>query len=204
MKQKNWKYNILALFKETVFQKTVKIKWYLSENFTFQNLLKNRKLLPDEKLVFDKESKRKLYHLCGQFYYNNLWITLGLKFLFWLNGKLFDFEKNPFRSSHPEAFLEKGVFKICSKFTREHPCQSGISKKFLYNYSEITLRHGCSPVNLLHIFKTTFLNNTSGRLFLSIEILWIISYNKCILVRLWVKVFQSKRWVHAEIALHAI
>ena len=31
---------------------------------------------------------------------------------------------------------------------------------------EITLRHGCSPVNLLHIFRTTFLNNTSGRLLL--------------------------------------
>ena len=32
---------------------------------------------------------------------------------------------------------------------------------------EITLRHGCSPVNLLHIFRTTFLKNTSGWLLLS-------------------------------------
>ena len=27
-------------------------------------------------------------------------------------------------------------------------------------------RHGCSPVNLLHIFRTPFSNNTSGGLFL--------------------------------------
>ena len=28
--------------------------------------------------------------------------------------------------------------------------------------------HGCSPVNLLHIFTTLFLKNTSGRLLLRI------------------------------------
>ena len=28
--------------------------------------------------------------------------------------------------------------------------------------SAITLRHGCSPVNLLHIFRPPFLKNTSG------------------------------------------
>ena len=32
------------------------------------------------------------------------------------------------------------------------------------NFIEISLRHGCSPVNLLHIFRTPFLKNTSGRL----------------------------------------
>ena len=31
---------------------------------------------------------------------------------------------------------------------------------------EITLRHGCSPENLLHIFRTPFYKNTSGRLLL--------------------------------------
>ena len=34
------------------------------------------------------------------------------------------------RSSHPVVLLGKGVLKICSKFTREHPCQSAISIKF--------------------------------------------------------------------------
>ena len=32
-----------------------------------------------------------------------------------------------YRSSRPEVFLRKGVLKICSKFTGEHPCRSAIS-----------------------------------------------------------------------------
>ena len=35
------------------------------------------------------------------------------------------------RSSPPEMFLGKGVLKICSKFTGEHPCRSVISIKLL-------------------------------------------------------------------------
>ena len=42
-------------------------------------------------------------------------------------------------SSPPEVFLGKGVLKICSKFTGEHPCQSVISIKLLINFIEITL-----------------------------------------------------------------
>ena len=34
-----------------------------------------------------------------------------------------------FRSSHSEVFLGKGVLKICSTFTGEHPCRSAISIK---------------------------------------------------------------------------
>ena len=34
------------------------------------------------------------------------------------------------------------------------------------HFIEITLRHGCSPVDLLHIFRTLFPKNTSGRLVL--------------------------------------
>ena len=53
--------------------------------------------------------------------------------------------------------LGKGVLKIYSKSTGEHPCRSVIS--------------WCSPVNLLHIFRTTFPKNTSGRLLLKISTL---------------------------------
>ena len=56
-----------------------------------------------------------------------------------------------YRSSHPEVLLGKGFLKICSKFTVEHPC----------NFNDIALRYGCSPVNLLLIFRTPFLKNTS-------------------------------------------
>ena len=35
-----------------------------------------------------------------------------------------------------------------------------------FNKVAVTLRHGCSPVNLLHIFRTPFTKNTSKRLLL--------------------------------------
>ena len=74
--------------------------------------------------------------------------------------------KSIYRSSRPKVFLGKGVLKICSKFTGEHPCRSAISTKLQSNIIKITLRHGCSPVNLVHIFRTPFLRNTQGWLLL--------------------------------------
>ena len=71
------------------------------------------------------------------------------------------------RSVPPEVILGKGVLKICSKFTEELPCQNLISIKLQSNFTEITLRHGRSPVNLLHIFRTTFPKSTFGWLILS-------------------------------------
>ena len=66
-------------------------------------------------------------------------------------------------------FLGNGVLKIYSKFTREHPRRSVISIKLGSNFIEITLRHGCS-INLLHIFRTPFLKNTSGWLLLLMSV----------------------------------
>ena len=54
-----------------------------------------------------------------------------------------------FRSSHPEVLLGKVVLKTCRKFTEEHT-------------------HRCSPVKLLHVFRTTFLKNTSEGLLLHV------------------------------------
>ena len=42
----------------------------------------------------------------------------------------------------------------------------------LCNFIKITLQHGCSPVNFLHIFRTAFPKNTSGGLLLSIPVGW--------------------------------
>ena len=50
--------------------------------------------------------------------------------------------------------------KICSKFTGESLCRNAISAKLLGNFIEIALQHGCSPVSLLHIFRTPFFQNT--------------------------------------------
>ena len=58
--------------------------------------------------------------------------------------------------------MGKGVLKICSKFTGEHPCRSAIPIQLLCNFIEIAFRHECSPVTLQNIFRTPFLRNTSG------------------------------------------
>ena len=68
------------------------------------------------------------------------------------------------RSSRPEVFLEKDVFcKYPANLQENRICRSTMKKNFI----EITLQHGCSPVNLLHIFRTPFPKNTSGRLLLN-------------------------------------
>ena len=75
-------------------------------------------------------------------------------------------QKSACRSIPPEVFLRKCVLKTCTKFTGEHPYRREISIKFHSDFIEIAVRHGCSPVNLLHIFKTFFPENTSGWLLL--------------------------------------
>ena len=71
-----------------------------------------------------------------------------------------------FRSSRSEVFLRKVILKICNKLTGEQPCRNAISIKLQSNFIKITLRHGFSPVNLLHIFRTPFTKNTCAWLFL--------------------------------------
>ena len=74
------------------------------------------------------------------------------------------FKPNFYRSGRTEVLLGKGVLKICSKFTVEQPCRKVVSIKLQNSFIEITLWHGCSSVNLVHIFRTPFLKNTFGRL----------------------------------------
>ena len=105
---------------------------------------------------------------------NNSFKNQFLKIISWCYGFIKFQSVTIYRSSHPEVFLGKGAMKICSQFTGEHPCWSAISIKLLCNFIEITLWHGCSPVNLLHIFRTPFLKNTSGGLLLNLSILRVI------------------------------
>ena len=90
-----------------------------------------------------------------------VFVTAGILF-----EGAFTFPVSLIRSSNPKVFLRKGVLKICSKFTGEHPCLSVISIKLKYNFIEIILRHECSTVNFLRISRTPFTKNTSGRLLL--------------------------------------
>ena len=76
------------------------------------------------------------------------------------------------RSSCMEMFSGEGVLKICTRFK----CQSVILINLICSFIEITPRNENSPVNLLHIFRTSFPKNSSGWLLLSL--LLIISYCK--------------------------
>ena len=58
---------------------------------------------------------------------------------------------------------------LLSKFieiTLRHECFP-VNLLHISNLTEITFRRGCSPVNLLHIFRPTFTKNTSGLLLLT-------------------------------------
>ena len=62
--------------------------------------------------------------------------------LFSRNSYWFPQDLPQMRSSRPGMFLGRGVLSC--------------------NFIEITLRYGCSPVNLVHNFKTPFPKNTPG------------------------------------------
>ena len=125
-----------------------------------------------------RESCIRLRGLIGRLHINHLLKSSTYKLHVWFTKVIFFNQKQSIaraeyfvilpqkiiRSSHPEAFLRKAVLSIYSKFTREHPFRSAISIKLLCNFFEIAFRHGCSPVNVLHIFKTSFLKNTSEEL----------------------------------------
>ena len=119
----------------------------------------------------------KLHFSCRVRSMLNPWILVIYLYLFkvvsivfqkWKQKLLIVFSSilHTFRGSHPEVFFEKGFLKICSKFTGEHPYRSTILMKLQSNFIDIVLRHGCSPVNLLHIFRTPSSRNTSARLLL--------------------------------------
>ena len=73
------------------------------------------------------------------------------------------------RKQPPRGVPRKRCSENMQKIYRRTPCRSTISIKLQSNFIEIRLRHGCSPVNLLHIFRTPFLEDTSGWLLLKIS-----------------------------------
>ena len=81
------------------------------------------------------------------------------------------------RSSHPEVFLGKKCSENMQQINRRTSMPMCDFSKV-----EVALRHGCSPVNLLHIFRTPFPKNTSERLLLKIDHLnsWLSFSFKCL------------------------
>ena len=79
-------------------------------------------------------------------------------------------KKLSFSGSLPEVFYKKVFLKILQN-SQENTCarQKQPFRKPMpkCDFIEIALRHGCSPVNLLHIFRTHFPKNTPGWLVLA-------------------------------------
>ena len=76
---------------------------------------------------------------------------------------------NHLQSCHLQKQPSRNVLKKrCTENTqqiyRRTPMPKRGFSKVACNFIEITLRHRCSPVNLLHICRTSFSKNTSGRL----------------------------------------
>ena len=98
-------------------------------------------------------------HLRDIYEFENIIYSVILKYLQYILHMLRKIQKQSSR---------KSVLKIYSKFTAEHPCQSVISIKLQSSFIDITLWHDCSPVYLLHFFRTAFPKNTSGCMLLKI------------------------------------
>ena len=77
------------------------------------------------------------------------------------------FSKATVTSSHPKVSIGKGALKVRQKIYRRTPMPKCDFNKVPSNFIEMALSHGCFPVNLLHIFRTTFPRNTSGWLLLN-------------------------------------
>ena len=99
-----------------------------------------------------------------------------------------------YRSSHSEVFLRKGVLKICIKFTGEHQYPGVISIKLQINVIEITLQHGRSPANMLHVFRIFFYKEHLWRAasVSHIKINKSIQKQRCISLQIWCLKLQGK------------
>ena len=77
-----------------------------------------------------------------------------------------------FQAGALRKFVQKQPFKgvlrkRCSENMHQIYSRTPMLKcDLLCNFIEIALRHGCYPVNFLHIFRTPFSKNTSGGLLL--------------------------------------
>ena len=85
--------------------------------------------------------------------------------------KIVDWNKGIICGTYSQKQPSKGVLRKSfsenmQQIYRRTPWHSVISIKLQSNFIEIKFWRGCSPVNLLHIFRKSFSQNTSKRLLL--------------------------------------
>ena len=97
-----------------------------------------------------------IFHLLSKFSYDSQFFT-------WCYSVL------PFQKQPSRGVLRKRCSENMQQIYRRTPMPKCDFNEIalqvvLRCFIEITLWHGCSPVNLLHIFRTCLYKNTSGRL----------------------------------------
>ena len=92
-----------------------------------------------------------------------------------------------FRNRPLEVILWETVLKIWSKSEGGHQCRSVTSIKLLCIYMEITLRHRCSLVNLLHVLKDLFIRTPLKVFCFCMFKLWFLCF--CITSLMWTFIF---------------
>ena len=89
-------------------------------------------------------------------------------------AKPFELAEGKYSSQPPRGVPRKRCSENMPQFKRRtHICRKTISIKL---FCKITLRHGCSSENLLHISGQYFLKDTSGGLLLRIvkvQLIWV-------------------------------
>ena len=93
------------------------------------------------------------------------------------------------------SFIYKALIFLFYSFLLSFPCLIFLSFPLLFKFIEITLWHGCSPVNLLHIFSTPFSWNTSEWLLLHFKFkkLWSSVY-RTVLVKQYISKTHCFIW----------
>ena len=86
-----------------------------------------------------------------------------------------NFTKKWIQKQPPWGVLIKRSYENMQQIYRR-PCRRVISIKLQSSFVEIAIRHGCLPVNLLHVFRTPFYKSTSGWLFLWLHHLSLLRF----------------------------
>ena len=151
------------------FLKFTYVKAFLIQISIVQNLLKlNKPSDPLEKIV-------KMCNTINQMY--NCQILINVLSFFLRKQRLF--ANFPIHDDNTFLLYD---FPFCNEKrgnSQVYPISKSLKDTFngvdfstkitelLHNFFEFALRNWCSPVNLLHIFRTSFSRNTFGRLLLS-------------------------------------
>ena len=90
-------------------------------------------------------------------------------FSFWRKGFTCLRDKSHYRSSHRICSKRKGVLRNFANLTRKHLCQSLFFDKVAgFSLWKERLWHRCFHVNFVKFLRTLYLQNTSGKLLLSL------------------------------------